>query len=86
MARHGAILGDPLQVAAALGGRELAAILGAALAARRQRIPVVIDGEPVAVRQGRHLGLTFHPEMTGDDRIHRYFLEQLGAARGESAA
>jgi 5'-phosphate synthase pdxT subunit len=45
-----------------------------------------IDGEPVAVRQGPHLGLTFHPEMTGDDRIHRYFLEQFGAARGESAA
>jgi 5'-phosphate synthase pdxT subunit len=45
-----------------------------------------VDGEPVAVRQGPHLGLTFHPEMTGDDRIHRYFLEQLGLARGESAA
>jgi 5'-phosphate synthase pdxT subunit len=45
-----------------------------------------IDGEPVAVRQGPHLGLTFHPEMTGDDRIHRYFLEQLVAAREESAA
>jgi nicotinate-nucleotide--dimethylbenzimidazole phosphoribosyltransferase len=44
LARHAAILGDPLQVAAALGGRELAAILGAALAARRQRLPVVIDG------------------------------------------
>jgi len=42
--RHAGILNDPLQVAAALGGRELAAILGAALAARRQRIPVLIDG------------------------------------------
>jgi nicotinate-nucleotide--dimethylbenzimidazole phosphoribosyltransferase len=42
--RHAGILDDPLQVAAALGGRELAAILGAALAARRQRIPVLIDG------------------------------------------
>src|SRR5260370_137376 len=42
--RHAGILGDPLHVAAALGGRELAAILGAALAARRQRIPVLIDG------------------------------------------
>jgi nicotinate-nucleotide--dimethylbenzimidazole phosphoribosyltransferase len=41
---HSAILDDPLQVAAALGGRELAALLGAALAARRQRIPVLIDG------------------------------------------
>jgi nicotinate-nucleotide--dimethylbenzimidazole phosphoribosyltransferase len=42
--RHAGILGDPLRVAAALGGRELAAILGAALAARRQRIPMLIDG------------------------------------------
>ncbi len=45
-----------------------------------------LDGEPVAVRQGVHIGLTFHPEMTGDDRIHRMFLEQLETARGESAA
>jgi nicotinate-nucleotide--dimethylbenzimidazole phosphoribosyltransferase len=42
--RHAAILHDPLAIAAALGGRELAAILGATLAARRQRIPVVLDG------------------------------------------
>jgi nicotinate-nucleotide--dimethylbenzimidazole phosphoribosyltransferase len=44
LARHGAILGDPLRVAASLGGRELAAILGAALAARHQRIPTLLDG------------------------------------------
>jgi nicotinate-nucleotide--dimethylbenzimidazole phosphoribosyltransferase len=44
MKRHAGILGDPLQVAATLGGRELAAILGAALAARRLHIPVLIDG------------------------------------------
>jgi len=42
--RHAAVLDDPLAVAAALGGRELAAILGATLAARRQRIPVLLDG------------------------------------------
>ena len=42
--RHVAILNDPLRVAAALGGRELAAILGAALAARRYGIPVILDG------------------------------------------
>ena len=45
-----------------------------------------LGDEPVAVRQGSHIGLTFHPEMTGDDRIHRFFLEQLEAARDESAA
>ena len=44
LARHAAVIGDPLRAAAALGGRELAAILGATVAARRQRIPVVLDG------------------------------------------
>jgi nicotinate-nucleotide--dimethylbenzimidazole phosphoribosyltransferase len=44
LAKHSAILGDPLKVAAALGGRELAALLGAALAARHSQIPVLLDG------------------------------------------
>src|SRR5215467_8824599 len=41
---NAAALGDPLAIAAAFGGRELAAILGAVLAARRQRTPVLLDG------------------------------------------
>jgi nicotinate-nucleotide--dimethylbenzimidazole phosphoribosyltransferase len=41
---HRGILHDPLQVAAALGGRELAAIAGAVLAARQRRTPVLLDG------------------------------------------
>ncbi|QDZ01610.1 nicotinate-nucleotide--dimethylbenzimidazole phosphoribosyltransferase [Nitratireductor mangrovi] len=44
LTRHAGRLGDPLAVLAALGGRELAAIFGATLAARRHRIPVVLDG------------------------------------------
>jgi nicotinate-nucleotide--dimethylbenzimidazole phosphoribosyltransferase len=44
LARHVGALDDPLMVAAALGGRELAAILGATLAARRRCIPVLLDG------------------------------------------
>src|SRR5579862_2997618 len=44
LACHAGVLREPLQVAAALGGRELAAILGAVLAARRLRIPVLLDG------------------------------------------
>jgi nicotinate-nucleotide--dimethylbenzimidazole phosphoribosyltransferase len=44
LTRHAAVLHDPLQIAAALGGRELAAILGAVLAARRANIPVLLDG------------------------------------------
>jgi nicotinate-nucleotide--dimethylbenzimidazole phosphoribosyltransferase len=44
LARHAEVLMNPLQVAAALGGRELAAIAGAVLAARQHRIPTLLDG------------------------------------------
>lgn len=39
-----------------------------------------VEGRPVLVRQGQALGSTFHPELTEDRRIHRYFLE-LAAGR-----
>jgi 5'-phosphate synthase pdxT subunit len=29
----------------------------------------------VAVRQGNLLGTAFHPELTDDDRLHRFFLD-----------
>jgi nicotinate-nucleotide--dimethylbenzimidazole phosphoribosyltransferase len=43
-ALHGGRIGDPLRVASALGGRELAAILGGTLAARQLGVPVLLDG------------------------------------------
>lgn len=33
-----------------------------------------LDGHPVIVRQGNIMASTFHPELTRDDAIHRYFL------------
>ena len=33
------------------------------------------DGRIVAAQQGHWLATSFHPELTGDDRFHRYFLE-----------
>ena len=39
------------------------------------------DGKIVFVRQGTLLGSAFHPELTGDDRVHRLFLSTLPAAR-----
>lgn len=33
------------------------------------------DGTVVAAQQGRLLATCFHPELTNDDRMHRYFLE-----------
>jgi len=41
---HAAALADPLRAAMTVGGRELAAILGATLAARTHGIPVLLDG------------------------------------------
>ncbi|MEI6220854.1 MAG: pyridoxal 5'-phosphate synthase glutaminase subunit PdxT [Actinomycetes bacterium] len=40
---------------------------------------VEINGElhPVAVRQGNLLATSFHPEITGDNRVHRYFIESV---------
>lgn len=35
------------------------------------------DGTLVAVRQNRWLATSFHPELTGDNRFHKYFLEMV---------
>ena len=32
---------------------------------------------PVAVRQGHLLATSFHPELTDDSRIHRYFIQEV---------
>ena len=34
-----------------------------------------VDGHPVAVRQGNMLAVAFHPELTGERRLHRWLLE-----------
>jgi len=34
-------------------------------------------GKVVAVRQGSLLATSFHPEVSGDDRVHRLFVDQL---------
>ena len=37
------------------------------------------DGRIVAVRSGNLLGISFHPEVTGEKRVHEYFLEMVHA-------
>ena len=36
-----------------------------------------VDTHPVAVRSRTLLATSFHPELTGDYRIHRYFIEEV---------
>ena len=35
--------------------------------------------EPVAAASGTIMVATFHPELTGDDRLHRRFCERVAA-------
>ena len=35
------------------------------------------NGDPVLVEQGRHMVATFHPELSQDNRIHRFFLDKI---------
>jgi len=37
-----------------------------------------VDGQPVMVRQGNLLATAFHPELTGDLRVHRLLLAMAG--------
>lgn len=41
------------------------------------RVLASVQGSPCAVLCGKQLALTFHPELTGDTRLHAYFLKRL---------
>lgn len=45
-------------------------------------------GHGVMVRQGNVLGTSFHPELTGDPRVHQYFLRMVeeALARGKESS
>ncbi|HEV2956070.1 MAG TPA: nicotinate-nucleotide--dimethylbenzimidazole phosphoribosyltransferase [Xanthobacteraceae bacterium] len=84
LARHAGCLADPLACAATFGGRELAAILGATLAARHRRIPVLLDGfvctAAAAPLAKLHPGALDHAMAAhvSAEAGHRLLLEQLG--------
>lgn len=43
------------------------------------RVLATHRGDPVLVEEGRHMAATFHPELTGDTRVHERFLAKLEA-------
>lgn len=55
---------------------------GARVLGRVERGPAA--GRIVAVRQGNLLATAFHPELTGDLRIHRLFVDLAGGALAPS--
>jgi len=72
-------------LAARSGRRQIEAVFIRAPIIRRTgngvRILARYQGDPVLVEQGRHLVATFHPELSSDRLIHRYFLERLESWR-----
>lgn len=38
-----------------------------------------VDGRPVAVREGERIAIAFHPELSGETRLHARFLELVRA-------
>lgn len=51
-----------------------------------ERIEVLaeLDGHPVAAREGERIAISFHSELTDDDRIHRLLLEAARRRRASS--
>jgi len=43
------------------------------------------DGRIVACREGEMLATAFHPELTGDTRLHRWFVERVAAVTARAA-
>lgn len=80
---HAGHLDDPLEVLRRLGGREIAALSGTILAARTQKVAVLLDGLPAtaaaAVLHALHPSALQHCRLAdARDRVHRKAAEQLG--------
>jgi 5'-phosphate synthase pdxT subunit len=45
----------------------------------RVRVLARVDGHPVAVRQANMLAVAFHPELSGDPRLHQLLLQEIPA-------
>jgi nicotinate-nucleotide--dimethylbenzimidazole phosphoribosyltransferase len=84
LALHGAALDDPLEIMRRLGGREIAAMMGAIVAARLNRTPVVLDGYVVCAAAALLHALDPHAldhcvaGHVSAEGAHRAVLERLG--------
>ena len=45
-----------------------------------------VDGHPVAVRQGNVMAVAFHPELTGDGRLHEWLVDRIRDQTRQEAA
>ena len=85
LALHKDALGDPLKLLARLGGREIAAMLGAIVAARHHKIPVLVDGfvatSAAAIAHAVNPASIEHCVFAhvSAEQAHRQALDRMGA-------
>src|SRR3569623_74367 len=85
LSRHQGNLTDPLAILARLGGREIAAMLGAIVAARQQHTPVIVDGfvatSAAAIAHAVNPAAIDHCLFAhaSAESAHRKVLDRLGA-------
>ncbi|MCW5887662.1 MAG: pyridoxal 5'-phosphate synthase glutaminase subunit PdxT [Anaerolineales bacterium] len=72
-ALHGLAAGDPPVRAVFIRAPLIKSVSGEA-----QALASLPDGRIIAAQQGKLLATAFHPEISGDDRFHRYFLQLAG--------
>lgn len=75
---------EEAQVAISKGVEVMATLPGRMRRAAEKGAEIVVSGEAgdvIAVRQGNVFGTSFHPELTGDTRIHVWWLQQILAAK-----
>lgn len=73
---HGVFIRAPIVKSVAPGVEVLASVLNQATG----------EQAPVAVRQGVVMATSFHPELTSDDRFHKYFLGIVAGSAGSAVA
>lgn len=59
-----------------------------AIVAHEETVKVLAEhgGHPILVRQGYLLACTFHPELTDDNRVHKYFLRIVSEAKQKASS
>lgn len=77
---------QPVEVLAVLPGRhannekKAVAVQPGTLPDEEPEVPAEGPGDIVALRQGNVFGMSFHPELTDDVRLHRWWLKQVEKA------
>ena len=79
--REGRFLGEPIEMVFIRAPKIERVGKGVEVIATEGKDKKDKDKDPVLVRKGKTLAATFHPELSADPRIHKYFLQMVANER-----